>query len=171
MKKNYIIILSLLFLLSVNSQTNSREYFCKKVKLDSIKITENKTLNFNNAKNVKIIGKTVDINNIGVEETEIKITNLNTKESKIFETNENGLFDINIVKGFYSIMFRKNSYGKINVESSEFLEGQIQEININFGSKISYVSYQIIQGETFTIEKPKKKKKPSAKNGFMLGVK
>ena len=160
MKKIYSLIL-LLHLLPVLSQNKNIEYFSKEEKSDSIKITENKTIGYADTTTVKIKGKVFDKKNIGVEETEIIITNLNSKEIKRYETNEKGFFDINIQKGIYSILFSKNRYGKIKIERNEFKEGQIQEININFGERINVIECQKIQGETFTIKtsKPNKKNK------------
>ena len=160
MRKIYYLIL-LLHLHPIYAQNKNTEYFSKEEKLDTIKITENKIIGFANTTIAKIKGKTFDKENIGVEETTITFTNLNSSEVKIFETNEDGFFDINIEKGIYSILFSKNRYGKIKIERNEFKEGQIQEININFGSRIKIIECQKIQGKSITrlISKPNKKKK------------
>ncbi|PKB15263.1 carboxypeptidase-like regulatory domain-containing protein [Flavobacterium sp. 5] len=158
MKKIYTIIL-LVFLFPILAQNKNIEYVNVEEKLDSIKITENKIIGYADTTIVKIKGKIINKENVGVDETEILITNLNSKEINTFKTNEKGNFDINIEKGNYSILFSKLNFGKILIEKNEFKEGQIQEININFGSRIKTTKYQWIPGESLILKIPNQNKK------------
>ena len=157
MRKIYNLFL-IFIIIPFYAQNSKTEYYSKIAKLDSIVITENKIVGFADTTLVKIKGKIIDSENEGVEETEIVITNLDTKQVKLFKSDENGNYNINIEKGIYSILFRKTRYGKILIQRNEFQNGQIQEINVNFGSRIKIIEYQKIQGKTFTIESKKKRK-------------
>lgn len=137
------IILSSIFclfsvLLFSQNENKAITGFSKEEKADSIKV-ENKSIGYSNTGLAKIKGKTFDRQLRSVESVEISLTNLSSKITSFYETNDDGLFDINIERGIYSILFSKRSYGKFKIEKIDLSNCQIQEINLNLGSRINIV--------------------------------
>lgn len=132
--------------------------FSKEEKADSIKV-ENKSIGYSNTGLAKIKGKTFDRQLRSVESVEISLTNLSSKITSFYETNDDGLFDINIERGIYSIVFSKRSYGKFQIEKIDLSDCQIQEINLNLGSRINIVEYITVPAQEFSLPSKKKTKK------------
>ncbi|OUL64402.1 hypothetical protein [Flavobacterium sp. AJR] len=116
------IILSSIFclfsvLLFSQNENKAITGFSKEEKADSIKV-ENKSIGYSNTGLAKIKGKTFDRQLRSVESVEISLTNLSSKITSFYETNDDGLFDINIERGVYSILFSKDLMGNSKLKKS-----------------------------------------------------
>ncbi|KFF06709.1 carboxypeptidase-like regulatory domain-containing protein [Flavobacterium reichenbachii] len=163
MKKIVTIVLCLLSPV-LFSQTDPKPVkgFSKEEKRDSIKVIDNKMIGYSNTIFAKVKGRTSDYRGTGVD-LNLSLTNLDSKKTTFYETNDEGFFDIDIEKGMYSMTFSKRSYGDFEIEKIDLSECQIQEININLGSRITIVHYTIIEPEVITLTSTKKKKKKKKK--------
>jgi hypothetical protein len=159
MKNIFTVILCLVSLvLFAQIEPKPAKGFSKEEKRDSIKLIDNKMIGYSNTIFAKIKGRTFDYRGVGVD-LNLSLTNLVSKKTTFYETNDDGFFDIDIEKGIYSITFSKRSYGDFEIERIDLSECQIQEININLGSRITIVHYSIIEAEEITLTSTKKKKK------------
>ncbi|MBE8725662.1 carboxypeptidase-like regulatory domain-containing protein [Flavobacterium hungaricum] len=140
------------------NQNNLKSAYSEEVKKDSIKMIENKTIGYSDSF-TKIKGKTSDHKSFGVGNVNVTLTNLATKATTSCETNEDGLYDIEVERGSYSIAFFQRSYGKFEIEKINLNDCQIQEININLGSRIKVVHHFIVSAPDITLPSKKKKKR------------
>lgn len=141
------------------NENNLKLGHAEEVKKDSIKVSENKTIGYSDTSFSKVKGKVSDNKLYGVESVKVTLTNLATKALRTCETNEDGLYDIDVENGIYSALFFQRSYGKFEIEKIDITECQIQEININLGSRITIVDYFVVPASDITLPSKKKKKR------------
>jgi hypothetical protein len=161
MKKQILILLINFCCLHCFSQVDLA--LSKRTKNIPIEILVNKTVGFNNSKLAQLKIKYIDAESKDIySNIEIIFTNLESLKSYNFDTedlkvDENGFRNIFVDSANYNIEIRNSSYGKTIIELLKLESGQVQEININMGSKIVISCGQTIPGEII-VKKNKTKK-------------
>ncbi|OXA70456.1 hypothetical protein B0A67_15685 [Flavobacterium aquidurense] len=162
--KSITVIAILIFPLVCFSQKDTSKTvingFSKERKDIPAKIVSNKTIGIVDTIPALIKFKFIDDKNREIELTRMTIANLELRETFKFEpdllkTDDFGYYSIYLKPANYSLLFHDNTYGELKIDSLKLTSGQIQEIIVNLGSRITIEEYKTIQGETLHLQSEK----------------
>ena len=121
------------------------------------KIISNSSIRLADTVLALIKGRIADDKNIELAFSNICVTDLQNKNTTLFEADSLGAFNISLTSGNYKLLFYDDSHGQIQIDSLKLLMGQMQGINVSLGSRYVTEEWRVIQAPTLLRQKRKKK--------------